>query len=45
LGRAPIIVDINQTNGLLESGDYLFWDTNNAAIKSNSIVYLQQFSI
>lgn len=44
-GRAPITVDISQTNGLLESGDYLFWDTNDAAIKSNSIVYLQQFSI
>ena len=45
VGRAPVIVDISQTNGLLESGDSLFWDTNAAAITSNSIVYLQQFSI
>ena len=44
-GRAPILVDIDQSAGLLESGDYLFWQTSAAAVQSNSIVYLQQFSI
>ena len=45
LGRAVITSDISQTNGLLESGDALFYQTNNAAVTTNSIVYLQQFSI
>ena len=45
VGRAPILVDISQTNGLLESGDYLFWQTSAAGVTSNSIVFLQQFSI
>jgi len=45
VGRAPILVDISQSNGLLESGDYLFWQTTAAGVTSNSIVFLQQFSI
>jgi hypothetical protein len=45
VGRAPILIDIDQTAGLLESGDFLFWQTSAAGVTSNSIVYVQQFSI
>jgi uncharacterized metal-binding protein len=44
-GRAVITADISQTVGLFESGDTLQFISNSAAIVTNTIVYLQQFSI
>ena len=44
-GRAVITTDISQTVGLFESGDTLQFISNSAAIATNTIVYLQQFSI
>lgn len=45
LGRGVLTLDISQTNGLFESGDTLQFISNNAVVDTNTIVYLQQFSI
>ena len=47
VGRAPITIDISQTNGLFESGDVLQLITSagGGAVDANVIVYLQQFSV
>ena len=47
VGRAPIVLDISQVNGLFESGDQLQLITSAGAgaVDANVIVYLQQFSL
>jgi phospholipase/lecithinase/hemolysin len=45
LGRAPVIVDLNQAAVLFESADVMQLISTGAALDANVIVYLQQFSV